>query len=78
MNVQNLPRAGEMLFLANKEVLVINVYALFQLIKIRYINEPNEFYVDACALTLVPNFTKSLSLGLFRGNRSEQNPILYW
>lgn len=67
MNVQNLPNQGDKLFLMHREVVVTNVYALFQLIKIRYTEDVFEFFVDISALTTVPIYTSSISIGILRG-----------
>ena len=67
VNAQNLPKIGDKPFLMNREVIVIKVYSLFGLIKVRYTEEPKEFYVDICALTDKPNYTNSISLELLRG-----------
>jgi hypothetical protein len=77
MNVQNLPEIGDKLFLMHREVIVTKVYALFQLVKLRYTEEVHEFYVDACALTSEPDYTNSISLGMLRRNRGEQYHVLY-
>lgn len=69
MVVQNLPRKGDKLYLQHREVIVLKVYEIFQLIKIHYTEESLEFFVDICALTEQPDTTNSISLGLLRGNR---------
>lgn len=66
MNAQNLPKIGDKPFLMNREVIVIKVYSLFRLIKVRYAEETKEFYVDIYALTDKPDYTNSISLELFR------------
>lgn len=67
MNAQNLPEIGVKAFLMHREVIIINVYSLFRLIKIRYAGEDFEFCVDACALTNEPDYTNSISLRLLGG-----------
>ena len=67
MGVQNLPNAGDKLFLLRREVIVTKVYDTFRLIKIRYTNEDAEFIVDACAVTKVPDDTNSIYIGILRG-----------
>lgn len=70
MTVQNLPNEGDKLYLHHREVIVLKVYEIFQLIKIHYPEELVEFFVDICALTEQPDTTNSISLGLIGGNRS--------
>ena len=71
MTVQNLPKIGDRLFLMHKKVVVIKVYSLFSIIKVRYTEETKEFCVDACALTNEPVYINSISLKLLRGNCGE-------
>ena len=71
MNVQNLPKIGDKLFIMHSEVIVIEVYPLFKLIKVRYTEETKEFYADICALTNEPDYANSISLRLLRGNCGE-------
>jgi len=71
MTVQNLPNIGDMLFLMHREVIVTKVYTIFQLIKIRYMEESSEFFVDACMLTNAPNYANSISIGILRGDCGE-------
>jgi len=72
MMVQNLPSKGDKLFLMNREVVVLNAYAIFGFIKIRYAEETFEFIVDVCAITNDPDYTSSLSIRLFgKGDCSE-------
>ena len=65
MNVQNLPNKGELLFLVNKRVVVTKVYKTFNLVKVRYLEEVSEFFVDASALTNEAECTASLTIRLF-------------
>jgi len=64
MPVQNLPSKGDKLFLMNREVIVTNVHAIFRLVKIRYIEESYEFFVDASAVATEPDYTNSISIGI--------------
>jgi len=66
VTVQDLPRIGDRLYLMHREVVVTKTYTSFQLIKIHYIEESIEFFVDICAVTRVPDITNSISLGLLR------------
>lgn len=70
MTVQNLPNKGDKLYLHHREVIVLKVYEIFQLIKIHYLEESVGFFVDICALTEQPDTTNSISLGLIGGNHS--------
>ena len=69
MNAHDLPKIGDKPFLMHREVIVTKVYALFRLVKIRYVEETAEFYVDACSLNAVPDYTNSISLALLRRSR---------
>jgi len=69
--IQNLPNQGDKLFLMHKEVVVTHVYDFFQLIKIHYTGEAFEFFVDASALTTVPNYASSISIRMLRGTCGE-------
>lgn len=71
MNVQNLPEIGETLFLMHRKVVVIEVYSVFRLVAVRYLEEIKEFCIDACALSYEPVYTNSISLRLTRGICSE-------
>lgn len=71
MIAQNLPKSGDRLFLLQREVVVIGVYAIFRLIQIRYTEEPYEFYVDVSAVTTEPDYTNSVSIRMLRGTRGE-------
>ncbi|MVB10131.1 hypothetical protein CAFE_08080 [Caprobacter fermentans] len=62
MNVQNLPSTGDRLFLMHREVIVTNVYPIFRLVKIHYLKESFEFFVDVSAVTTEPNYTNSISI----------------
>ena len=68
MNAQSLPKIGDKPFIMHKKVVVIEVYPLFKLIKVRYEGETKEFCVDACALTDESDYTNSISLRLLRRN----------
>lgn len=68
MAVQNLPNIGDKLFLMHREVVVTKVYTIFRLIKVHYMEESNEFFVDVCAVTKDPDNTNSISIELLRRN----------
>lgn len=69
---KNIPKIGDKRFLMHREVIVTKVYSLFRLIKVRYTGETMEFCVDACALTNEPDYTNSISLGLFKNKEDKQ------
>lgn len=64
----HLPKPGEKSYLMHKEVIVTNVYSLFGLVKVRYPEEIEEFYIDVCALSNTPDYTDSISLKMLGGN----------
>jgi hypothetical protein len=68
VSIQNFPKIGDKLFLMHREIEVTKVYDLFGLIQTRYMEETPEFFVDVCALTTEPDYTNSISLGIFRRN----------
>ena len=67
---KTLPKIGKQLYLLQRKVIVTKVYEVFGLIKIRYIDEMEEFAVDVCSLTAFPAEVKSISLKLLRRNLS--------
>lgn len=40
------PQIGERFFLYHREVVVTQTYVVFHLVKIKYLGESNEFYID--------------------------------
>jgi len=71
MTVQNLPKKGDKLFLMHREIVVTKVYAVFRFVKIQYTGENFQFFVDASALTIVPVYSNSISIGTLRRNCNE-------
>ena len=64
MAVLEIPKIGDRLYLMNRQVIVTKIYANFQLIKVRYIEDSIEFLIDGCAVTKLPDNTKTISLGM--------------
>lgn len=62
-----LPRIGEKYYFGHREVIVIDVWESFHLVKIKDLISEYLFNVDRCTLTSSPDFTNSISLKLFRG-----------
>ena len=60
----NEPKPGDRLFLADREIIVLKVYPEFHLAQVSY-TDMNEaaFAVDMSALTDVPDYRPSISLG---------------
>jgi len=56
----------------HREVVVSKVYTVFRLIKIQYTEEKFDFFVDASALTNIPVYTNSISIGALRRNLNEE------
>lgn len=69
MNAHKLPGKGDKLYLMNREVVVTQVYPLFGLATVRYLEDTKEFCVDACALSNEPDYTNSIPLRLFVESR---------
>lgn len=55
---------GDKRYLGHREVVVVDTYDTFRLVRVHYAGETAEFSVDACALTDAPDYTSSISLGL--------------
>ncbi len=64
MAVHNLPGIGDRMYLMRKQVIVTKVYTEFHLVKVRYTKESFEFIIDACAVSSLPDKTKTISLGI--------------
>ena len=62
-----LPEIGEKCFFMHREVIVVAVWESFHLVRIKDIVNECLLNVDRCTLTLSPEFTNSISLGLFGG-----------
>jgi hypothetical protein len=77
VSIQNFPKIGDKLFLMHREIEVTKVYDLFRLIKTHYTEETPEFFVDVCALTTEPDYTNSISLGIFGRNHSGRHHEFY-
>ncbi len=61
------PQIGERFFLYHREVVVTQTYVVFQLVKIKYLGESNEFYIDYHALTSKPSYVNSIGINKLRG-----------
>lgn len=77
MGVQHLPCVGDKMFLEQREVVITNVYAAFHLVEICYADTDLAFYVDASALTFIPDRTLSISIKYFGRSNDEQNTNLH-
>lgn len=62
-----LPRIGEKYYYVNREVIVINIFECFHLVRIKDLVGEHSLCVDKCALTRKPDLTNSISLELFGG-----------
>ena len=67
MDIGNFPQAGDRLFLMHREVIVTKTYSIFQLVKIHYTEQSDEFCIDYHALTSQPDYTNSISIRKLRG-----------
>jgi hypothetical protein len=65
--LKSLPKIGDRLYYMQREIIVIKTLYNFHLIKIRYIGEIVDFYVDKCTLNESPDYTNSISLRLLGG-----------
>lgn len=59
--------SGSTLYLINQEVVIIKQYPIFNLTKIRYVDDDEQFIVDTSLLKGIPDHTKTLSLRLLGG-----------
>ena len=50
-----LPKIGEKYYFMNSEIIVLKVWDCFHIAKIRNLADEKPFYVDFCALSLIPN-----------------------
>ncbi len=71
MNVQNLLRIGDTMFLERQEVVIREIYAEFHLVEVSCTDTNSEFYVDIKALTSTPNCTYSISIKYFGRSNDE-------
>lgn len=67
MKVQNPPRIGDRLFLFHREVIVVKTYLIFHLVRVRYLDENNEFCIDYHTLSSQPDYTNSIGISQLRG-----------
>lgn len=67
MDIGNFPQAGDRLFLMHREVIVTRTYLIFQLVRIHYTGQSDEFCVDYHALTPQPDYTNSIGISKLRG-----------
>jgi hypothetical protein len=65
MKTINLPRVGDVLFFWHCEVVVTKVLTCFHMVKICCVGADSKAYVDANALSLVPERAYSISLRCF-------------
>jgi hypothetical protein len=61
------PQIGDRLFFINNEVIVVQLFEVFQLAKIRYINSFKTFIVDVHCLSEETNERSSISIKLLGG-----------
>lgn len=64
-----LPKIGEKCYLRYREVIVIDIWEFFHLVKVKDLINKHLVTVDKCTLTSSPDFTNSISLELFKGER---------
>ena len=62
-----LPNKNERWYLMNQVVIVISLSLWFELVKVRYENEAEEFFIDVRLLRLEPDSTPTISLDLLGG-----------
>ena len=62
-----LPNKNERWYLMNQVVIVISLSLWFELVKVRYENESEEFFIDVRLLRLEPDSIPTISLDLLGG-----------
>lgn len=62
----HLPALGEKYYFMHKEVIVLEAWDCFHLVKIKESTSDMAFYVDICTITCMPDITNSISLQLLR------------
>lgn len=70
------PQIGERFFLYHREVVVTQTYVVFHLVKIKYLGESNEFYIDYHALTSKPSYVNSIGINKLRGESQHEHDRL--
>lgn len=65
--IEHLPRIEGKCYYMNREVIVVGIFDCFCLVKVKELIGENLFCVDKCTLMQEPDFTNSISLGLFGG-----------
>lgn len=56
---------GNIFYLGNEKVVVSFVYSMFNLVRVHYVDNNQEFVVDAAALSENPDETSTINLALF-------------
>ncbi|SMD16467.1 hypothetical protein SAMN04488500_1438 [Sporomusa malonica] len=56
------PQINEKFFFMDKEIIILNVYKIFQLAQVRYVCSQTKFMVDINVLSRSPNKIKSISI----------------
>jgi len=64
-----LPKIGEKYYFRSREVIVVDVWEFFHLVKIQDLIGEHLLNVDKCTLTSNPDCINSVSLELFKGER---------
>lgn len=63
---------GMTLYLGTNKIVVLKVYGLLQLVRVRYENETTSFCIDKNALTDRPDNTPAISLNAFQKKEGTQ------
>lgn len=68
MAVINSPQVGDIAYLIHQAVIIKEVLGEFNIVKVRYLHNCNEFYIDVSSISSRPDFEIStLDLNLFVG-----------
>ena len=65
---------GNIFYLGNEKVVVSFVYSMFNLVRVHYVDNNQEFVVDAAALSETPDETSTINLALFT-ERGRESPL---
>lgn len=65
-----LPQIGEIAYLMQKAVIIREILETFQIVRVCFLNDDTDFYVDIISLKKQPDYRfSSLSINLFTGGQ---------
>ena len=65
-----LPQIGDIAYLMQKAVIIREILETFQIVRVCFLNDDTDFYVDIISLKKQPDYRfSSLSINLFTGGQ---------